>query len=477
MFRTILQKELLESFREKRIRIAVGIFWVLSLAAIFSSYQHYTALARLHEEAQNESYHQWLNQGEKNPHSGAHFGVYVFKPIPAMSIWDKGVDDYYGTSLWLEPHKQSNIQYKPIQDQTGLARFGPLWPSTVFNVLAPLLLLLLSFNSINKEQSTGCLAMLRSLKTPLLPLVGGKVLAVYFAAMIITIPVFFATQLAAIAAAGWETYREVLPFAGVLLLTYILYYATISIAGVLLSAVFSSQAGALTAGLAFWMAIAVIIPRTVSEYVRTAIPHASAFEFYQEVREDMAKGINGYGDARARKVKLEQETLEKYGADSLQALPVNFAGISLLASEAFSWAVFDKHFNQITTAFEQQRAFAGQLNILSPVMAAGAISQALSRTDMHSSLSFSEQAETHRRLIQTIVNESYAQMGAGNNREVKAGKELWEKVPPFHFQPLAFGTVWQGIRLHVFQLLFWFLASLGLLALASRHYFKQSDHV
>ena len=477
MLLQLLHKELLELTRERRVRVAAVALWLLSAVAITNGALHLHRYAALHAEAEAESYHQWLQQGDKNPHSGAHFGVYVFKPVPALALWDKGVDDYYGTSLWLEPHRQTNIEYKPIQDQTALARFGTLWPATVFTLLAPLLLLLLSYNAINREREAGTLALLQSAGVRPATLVGAKLLAVLLVGAAVTVPVYVLAQAVAALNVGWTAYAPSLGMAAVMLLGYGLYHALFAVVGLLCSLLIPNTAGSLAAGLVCWMLAGVLLPRGASEASERVVPQATAFSFYQDVRADMSSGIDGYGDGAARRAQIEAEALKRYGVASLDSLPVNFAGLSLLASEDFSWRVFDKHFGGVAEAMQTQRARLGRWSLLSPVLSMQLAAQGLSGTDMAASLSFSHQAEQHRRLIQTIVNEGYMNAGRGNDCGVVAGEELWSQVPPFAFASAGFAEVWTANRVYLFVVALWLALGAAALFVIAGRTLKLHSHV
>jgi ABC-2 type transport system permease protein len=75
-------------------------------------------------EAQESARKQWLGQGDKNPHSAAHYGSFAFRPKSTFSFLDFGTDTYTGTSVQLEAHKQNDILFSQAQDATVLLRFG-----------------------------------------------------------------------------------------------------------------------------------------------------------------------------------------------------------------------------------------------------------------------------------------------------------------------------------------------------------------
>ena len=71
---TIIQKELIELFREGRFRILASITAWLLFTSLWISYRQYKDLQATHAAATAEERHTWENQPEKNPHGAAHFG-------------------------------------------------------------------------------------------------------------------------------------------------------------------------------------------------------------------------------------------------------------------------------------------------------------------------------------------------------------------------------------------------------------------
>jgi hypothetical protein len=116
---TIARKELTEMFRDGRFVAAAAIVLVLLLAAVGAGWKHYSDVHAQHSRAQQETREQWLDQGEKNPHSAAHYGVYAFKPKTHLSMIDTGVDPYTGVAVWLEAHYQNQFLHRPAQDATA----------------------------------------------------------------------------------------------------------------------------------------------------------------------------------------------------------------------------------------------------------------------------------------------------------------------------------------------------------------------
>ncbi|MDE0394153.1 MAG: hypothetical protein OYK82_05180, partial [Gammaproteobacteria bacterium] len=131
MTRHIIKKEFTDMLRDGRFRwcsILVGALLLISLG-------HGWVQAREAQQelaaAQATARDHWESQGEKNPHSAAHYGIYAFKPRLALSFVDEGVDPYAGTSVWLEAHRQNDFLLRPAQDATAAQRVGALTAAQV----------------------------------------------------------------------------------------------------------------------------------------------------------------------------------------------------------------------------------------------------------------------------------------------------------------------------------------------------------
>ena len=151
MTRKTLIKEIKELFRDGRVRIAMIIVVLLMGFSIWISARQYQNINEQYEVAKTAERAIWDSQGEKNPHSAAHYGTYAFKPKYPLSLVDQGVDKYAGTSIFLEAHKRNEAQFSAAADQTGLARFGDLTPDFMLLFMIPLLIILLGYNSFTKE--------------------------------------------------------------------------------------------------------------------------------------------------------------------------------------------------------------------------------------------------------------------------------------------------------------------------------------
>ena len=96
MIAVIARKELLTFLRSGVfLAIAVSMFVLFSAAAIHSA-ERASTFERERIAAESVDREVWDSQGERNPHSAAHFARYAFKPIPGFAAFDPGVTDYAG---------------------------------------------------------------------------------------------------------------------------------------------------------------------------------------------------------------------------------------------------------------------------------------------------------------------------------------------------------------------------------------------
>jgi ABC-2 type transport system permease protein len=103
----------------------------LLLAALFVSKGYYQSVNDQHNEAKKNARSEWLGQGQKNPHSAAHYGTYAFKPNYPLALIDNGVDKFSDVSTFLEARRRSDEQYMAAQDLTAFSRFGDFTSSIV----------------------------------------------------------------------------------------------------------------------------------------------------------------------------------------------------------------------------------------------------------------------------------------------------------------------------------------------------------
>jgi ABC-2 type transport system permease protein len=358
-----------------------------------------------------------LNQGDRWAHSAAHYGMWAFKPIGALSVVDPGIEPYVGNAIWLEAHYQNAPLHRPAQDATLIERFGALSPAIVLGVVAPLMIILLGFGAVARERERGVwtLALAQGARSG--PMLWAKSAALFTWLMLAALPgVLFLvwsvcfSSIGALAGLG-----RLATWFGV----FAVYLAIVAMFVVAVSALARSSLAALGALLAAWVVIAVWLPRLTPQ-IANAVVMLPTLQSFNEQMETSLGDAEGSDAAETLKARL----LKEHGVTRVEDLPINWTGISLQESEQRSAVIFDRFWGELFDAISAQQRVQSGFGILSPSLVVKTLSERLAGSDFLHHRAFLSQAEQHRRVIQERLNADIAehpdQDGARHlsNREV-----------------------------------------------------------
>jgi ABC-2 type transport system permease protein len=431
---TIARKEATEVARDGRFRWLAAAVLVLLVGALVTGWQEVRSTRRAVAAARAAEDAVWLDQGAKNPHSAAHFGRYAFKPKPALAYVDPGVDSYLGVAVWLEAHWQDPFQLRPAEDRTAVHRFGELTAAWALQYAAPLLIVLVAFAAFAGERDRGTLQQLASLGVPPPELALGKALGLAAALAAVLVPA--AALGAAVLLFGFpgagagDTARRGLVLAG----GYLVYFAAVLGVALAVSARARTARTALIVLLAFWIASGLLVPRLAADLAERLHPSPTPHAFYAAIDRAHEEGVDGQGPPDERRAALEGRVLAEYGVGSLEELPVNFAGISLQASEEHANLIFDRQFGELWRTYERQEAVHRWAALASPLLAVRALSMTLAGTDFGHHRHFADAAERHRRVLVEYLNDDMAQNAGDQDYGYLAGPELWAGAPTFTYR-------------------------------------------
>ena len=144
-------------------------------------------------------------------------------------------------------------------------------------------------------------------------------------------------------------------------------------------------------------------------------------------------GLDGHSPRQQQLEDFARRTLAKYGKTRLEDLPVNFNGLVMLESERLAGEVFDHHFGRLWDRLESQDRVVTWAGVAAPLLGLRAASMALAGTDFTHHRHFAVAAEQHRRAFVRVLNEEMLKPGGGHGSV--AGRELWEKLPAFRYDP------------------------------------------
>jgi ABC-2 type transport system permease protein len=462
MIAIVARKEMTEMMRDGRFRWSALIVLALLLASLLLGWQHYRDVAAQHETARRTTREHWLNQGSKNPHSAAHYGVYAFKPKTPLSFVDPGVDPWVGVAAWLEAHKQNEFRYRPAQDSTAVQRFGELTGATVLQVLIPLLIVMLAFPAFASEREQGTLRQLLSLGAKRTHLAAGKALGIASALGVLLIPATAAGVLALSLASENGMMIASVPRMALMGASYLLYFAALLAVSLTVSAWARSSRLALVALLGFWIVNSLIAPRAAADIAKAAFPTPSAFEFSQRMDLALRDNTDEVSARNTRAERLKQELFRKHNVSRIEDLPVDFGGLALQAGEEHGNEVFDRFHAELWDTFKKQEWVHHAASPLAPLLAVRSLSMALAGTDFAQHAHFARAAEEYRRGIQREMNLNIAYNAKSVNGPYLRGRDLWEKVPDFAYESPGAAWVLDRQKLPLLLLLAWTGATIAL---------------
>lgn len=466
MIGRIARKEFVDTWRDGRFRIGAVVMALLFVTAGALAWRQTARASEERDAAAALERKNWLEQGEKNSHSAGHYGVNVFKPVAPLALFDRGIEPFVGTTLFLEAHRQNHAAFVPAQDATAMRRFGELTAAAGLQLLAPLLVVLLAFGAIAGERERGTLRQTLSLGVAPRTLVLGKTLGLGLALVALLAPLALA-GVAVLAQTEVDVGYGVWTRAGALALGYGLYLALALVGSVTVSALAPNGRSALVMLLALWAAGCVVAPRLANDLVHRQLPTPLLAEFEKEMGEDLQNGLDGHDTRSKQMEEFTARTLKEHGKSRVEDLPFNFYGLAMLESERIAGDVFDHHFGELWDRIEAQDRAATLGGVAAPLLALRSASMALAGTDFTHHRHFAVAAEQHRRDFVRVLNEDLKDNARPGDHGYVAGRALWEKLPEFKLAPLPASKAVESATLGLSLLAGWLCVALVALLLAA----------
>lgn len=462
MLKLVIKKEFVTALRDVRLQIAGGILIALMVTAVLVGRQGQQQIAKQRMEAQQAMHDKWVNQGNKHPHSAAHYGQFAFKPKPVLSFLDVGLDNYTGISVFLEAHKQNEVLFSAAQDSNGMSRFGELTAALILQMLLPLLIIFLTFNIFSKEREEGTLKLLHAQGLSMRRLFVGKVWGTYLMVLLIFIPIIILAYL--LLDDQSAALDPVITTKFVVLATgYALYFLVFVLLCTLISAFARNSGLSLLSLLGLWVMSCIILPKATANFADKVYPTPSQFEFRKTIKAKVKNGIDGHNPSDARLVSLKQQVLDEYNVATIEELPVNWGGIAMQAGEEYTDQVYDQEFSRVETIFKDQNRLSEWVGFLNPYLAVRHLSMALAGTDFYHHSAFSRAAEDYRRAFVKRMNkdmETNHKPGIAYG-DYKVGEEMWSSIEPFSYELPSLGSILSSQWRSIGSLVFWLAVLFG----------------
>ena len=468
MMTSVLRKECLLLWRDGRAKTGFILIVLLALAATVSGWRSVSTLELERSAAVSMDREIWNQQGEKNPHTAAHFARYAFKPTFNLAVFDPGLTDFMGNAIWLEAHYRDPAALRPVEDAIEIQRMADLTPAWVIQVFAPALIVVLLHGSIAGERETGTLKLLLSAGArPGALLLGKAIPALAIVAGLVTL--ILLGVLALVELGGYritelpDTAARVISIA----IAYAVYTAVFVLIALAVSALTARSRTALSLLIGVWLVFAVLVPRIGTNIGAGLSPAPPVPEFAARLSSESSDPFWGSSDeAQALRQKITDDLLAEYGVETVEDLPINFDGYLLQASEEYANVVFDSLYAELWGGYFKQRWITRYFSVISPTIALQNISMALSGTDLFAHQHHAEAAESFRREFVRMLNQDMIDHGGADGYAYLAGSEVWEQTPDFVYASPSFLQSARGVWLDGCILLAWLVSALQLLKFA-----------
>ncbi len=450
------------AFRNKAVMLLTGITLLLLVYAAISGYTTYQKATASRLQFQKQVRDNWEKMPDKHPHRMAHYGYIAFRAKHPLSFFDFGTESYTGNAVFLEAHRQNSVNFSEAGFSTGTLRFGEISMSMILQVVVPLIIFFLGFNTVAADRENGTLKIILSQGASWKEIILGKSIGLLCIALIFLIPALV------IMIIGWSLTQTAQWAADdvfrmlYLALFYFLYLAIISITAVIISAVSKTAKVALTGLIGIWLLFAIILPRTTQAIGTYLHPSPSKIEFETAIEKDLIQRGDSHDPNDPHYKSLKDSILQAYKADSVQQLPFNYSGFQMKEGEKISAEIYSRNLSRLLALYQQQNNVSGMAAFVNPFAAIKNLSMAVCGTDFNSYVAFQQQAEDYRYRLAQHMNDLQIRL-ISNKKQSETDKphsissEYWKAFPDFSYKRISQSDMIRTEMLSIAAFVFWML--------------------
>jgi len=455
MNNVIAQKDRLLLSRESLMKALAVVTIVLLVAALFAGLQREQVFDKEKSAAEATDKAVWMGQGDRNPHSAAHFSRYAFRPAAPLALIDPGTSDFAGLAVWMEAHYQDPAVFRRAEDGGELSRYSQLTPAFLVLVAAPLLVFLMMYGSVSGEREDGTLRQLLAAGAGVRQFFLGKYLSGLRLTLTVFTVVFAALSLIAIVTTPAEITGDTLVRAGALFTVFAIYLAICVAIALGASALFRTRQSSFLALAGLWAVLTVLAPRIATDVSTSVYPQPDA----RQVSSELSAASNIYYADKQKQEEIEAQVLQEYGVSKVEDLPINYGAYLLQYSEEMSEPEFDRLYGELQQHYAAQEGVARWFSLLTPTIVAANLSKGVAGTDREHQWMFTVAAEAHRREMIELLNVDYMLNSGDKGAAYTADDALWGQFEDFdHGQP-SLGSVAGAYVVDVLLLIAWFAAT------------------
>ncbi|MEN2401155.1 DUF3526 domain-containing protein [Flavobacterium sp. MC2016-06] len=460
-------------FKNTAVFIITFFIGFLLLYAAFSGWENYTSQNETSEKYQHKSREDWLKNPDKNPHRMAHYGNFAFRKSTSLSVFEFGMEPFFGNAIFLEAHKQNTANFSEAGFSSSMLRFGEISIAMVLQLLLPLLIFFLGFNAVAAERESGTLKLLLSQGISWKQLLTGKVLGIASVIMLLFVPAVIILVLIWLVLQNFtistDEILKMLLFVGFHFI-YLMFFCVIA---VLISASSRTSKKALISLIGIWLVFTIILPRTTQAIGAYIYEAPSKIQFNSNIEKDILKQGDSHNPNDPHYKAIKDSLLRVYKVDSVQKLPFNYSGFIMTEGEKISSAIYNEHLKELLKTYEKQNSFSKTISFLNPYIAMKNLSMGLSNTDYDSYIDFQNQAEAYRYKMAQKMNGLQIKYisnkkPATGEKPHTIGKEHWADVDEFHYEPKGIWHVLKSEIISILSILLWIAFLFIMIRIASK---------
>lgn len=452
MLRILVLKEWRMALRSRTLAATLfPLLLLLGIAFIGNSIKQ-SELQRERDAANKHFRTQWEQLQTGDPHSAAHFGTYIFKPLSPLSSFDKGLNDVSGYTMRVEAHIQHSMATPPLRAADAYLRFGDLTIANVLQLFFPLFILFYCYNSYTQEQASGTLGLLLLQGADKAAILRGKAVLhlVVVNGMLMTGLLLYLPPL--LLRSGNTDLSRIL----LLTVCYACYGSIFVLLGMAVSARAKNGRQSLLILAGIWLLWNVIAPRLTAAIGESLHPLPSQHALQEKIEKAIRMGIHGDDPREERMEKLQEQVLKQYNVNDVSQLPVNFDAIRMQANEDYAQKVYDKYSAETDSIIQLQNNITRYAAMIDPYLAMRSISTALCGTDYAHQRHFDTSARRYRNDFIRQLNMQLAYKG-------RADQHFYKAMSAFEYTPPGTFTVFRGQAWLLLSLLLWLPVSVLLL--------------
>jgi ABC-2 type transport system permease protein len=393
----------------------------------------------------------------------AHYGYLVFRGKSPLSFFDFGLDSYVGNSVFLEAHRQNTVNMSEAGFSNGMLRFGELSMAMVLQVLVPLFIIFIGFQTVAGLKQNGVLKILLCQRASYLDILLGKTMGLTAVTWLLFLPLLLFSLFCGMISLGHINAESMLRIVMIVTL-YGLYFLVITMLVVAVSAMAKSAKNALMTLVLIWILFFIVIPKSAQTLGNSLYEAPDKIAFEHGIENDVSKEGDSHNPDDPHFSELKINTLKKYGVDSIQALPVNYGALVMQEGENITSRIFNQHYDRLISIYKAQNSVSSVLSFADPYLAIRNLSMNLAGTDFETFTEFQKQTEQYRFEKTKSINEIHlTQIKFKDDSKQRVSTKNWQEQPEFRFKPVSIqANVSNGI-LSLAALIIWTLEGIAAL--------------